>query len=86
MKKIILLICIISSHTLTAQNVGIGTTTPLTKLHVSNGASGATPFLISPLTVESNGHTYINLLSPAANETGILFGIPGILLPLPFVI
>ena len=34
MKKIILLICIISSHTLMAQNVGIGTTTPVQKLHV----------------------------------------------------
>ena len=60
MKKLILLIFIISSHTLMAQNVGIGTTTPLTKLHVSNGASGATPFAISPLTVESNGNTFIN--------------------------
>ena len=77
MKKLILLIFIISSHTLTAQNVGIGTTTPLTKLHVSNGASGATPFTFSPLVIESNGHTYINLLSPAANETAILFGQPG---------
>ena len=47
------------------------------KLHVYNGASGATPFAFSPLAVESNGHTYINLLSPAANETAILFGQPG---------
>ena len=60
-----------------AQNVGIGTATPLTKLHVYNGASGATPFAFSPLAVESNNHTYINILSPAANEGGILFGQPG---------
>jgi hypothetical protein len=60
-----------------AQNVGIGTTTPQTKLHVFNGASGATPFVFSPLAVESNGHTYINILSPAANEGAILFGQPG---------
>jgi hypothetical protein len=60
-----------------AQNVGIGTTTPQTKLHVANGSSGATPFAFSPLVVESNGHTYINLLSPAANETAILFGQAG---------
>jgi hypothetical protein len=60
-----------------AQNVGIGTTTPLSKLHVVNGASGATPVAFSPLVVESNTHTYINLLSPAANETAILFGQPG---------
>jgi len=60
-----------------AQNVGIGTSSPLTKLHVFGGASGATPFAFSPLVVESNGHTYINLLSPSANETAILFGQPG---------
>ena len=60
-----------------AQNVGVGISTPLTKLHIYNGASGATPFAFSPLAVESNGHTYINLLSPAVNETAILFGQPG---------
>ena len=55
------------------QNVGIGTNTPLTKLHIFSGPSGnTTPF--SPLIVESNGNTYINLLSPDANETSILFG------------
>src|SRR6185436_5197889 len=56
-----------------AQNTGIGTTNPRAKLHVFAGASGnTTPF--SPLVVESNSHTYINLLSPDANETSILFG------------
>src|SRR5687768_17039291 len=54
-------------------NVGIGTNTPLARLHVYNGASGnTTPF--SPLVVESNNHTYINLLSPNTYETSILFG------------
>jgi len=57
----------------TAQNVGIGITTPRAKLHVFGGASGNnSPF--SPLVVESNSNTYINLLSPDANETSILFG------------
>jgi hypothetical protein len=52
---------------------GIGTTTPLTNLHVFGGASGNTsPF--SQMAVEGSGNTYINLLSPNANETGILFG------------
>jgi hypothetical protein len=54
-------------------NVGIGTANPLTRLHIQNGSSGnSSPF--SPLTVESNTNTYINLLSPNANETSILFG------------
>jgi len=56
-----------------AQNIGIGTTTPLSKLHIFNCASGSTmPY--SPLVVESNTHTYINLLSPIGYETSILFG------------
>jgi hypothetical protein len=54
-------------------NVGIGTTAPLTKLHIFTGASGnTTPF--SPLVVEGNTQTYINLLSPDINETAVLFG------------
>ena len=54
-------------------NLGIGTTNPLTRLHVFNGASGnVTPF--TPLVVESNSATYINLLSPDAQESGLLFG------------
>ncbi|MEO7306757.1 MAG: hypothetical protein ABIR78_08970 [Ferruginibacter sp.] len=65
------------SQNSTAQNVGIGLITPLTKLHVQNGVSGAAPYSLASLTVESNDHTFINLLSPAAKETGILFGIPG---------
>ena len=58
-----------------SQNTGIGITTPRARLHVFNGASGnTTPF--SPFVVESNTNTYINLLSPEANETSILFGKP----------
>ena len=60
-----------------AQRVGIGTTTPATPLHIREGSSGATPFTFTRLTVESDNHTYINLLSPTNLETGILFGQPG---------
>ncbi len=76
-KTFLPIIFLFSFCSLYAQYVGINTTTPQTTLHVYNGASGATPFAFSPLAVESNGHTYINLLSPAANETAILFGQPG---------
>ncbi|MEO6541146.1 MAG: hypothetical protein ABIN74_09160, partial [Ferruginibacter sp.] len=76
MKKLMLATLIFSSQTLLAQNVGIGLTTPQSKLHIQNGVSGATPYSLAPLTVESNDHTFINLLSPATKETGVLFGIP----------
>ena len=77
MKKWIFLAGIMAVQNTQAQNIGVGTNTPLAKLHVYTGASGATPFVFSPLAVESNGHTYINILSPAANETAVLFGKPG---------
>ena len=63
-------ILIANSH---AQNVGVGITTPRAKLHVFNGASGnLSPY--SPLVVEGNLNTYINVLSPDGSENGILFG------------
>ena len=72
-KKIILLHLLAVAFFANAQYVGIGTATPLAKLHISSGASGnITPF--SPLVVEGNNNTYINLLSPNANETAVLFG------------
>jgi hypothetical protein len=47
-------------------------------MHLFNGLSGATPFasVFTPLVVENNSHTYINLISPEVAETGILFGKP----------
>jgi len=69
----IILAAVLLFNTSHAQNTGIGTTTPLARLHIFAGASGnTTPF--SPLVVESNSNTYINLLSPENNETSILFG------------
>ena len=69
----IIIAAVLLFNTSHAQNTGIGTTTPLAKLHIFGGASGnTTPY--SPLVVESNSNTYINLLSPESNETSILFG------------
>ena len=73
MKKIFLLSFLLVTFILNAQNIGVGITTPLVKLHVQQGASGnINPF--GPLVVEGNSNTYINLLSPDANETSVLFG------------
>src|SRR5262249_51889178 len=58
-------------------SVGIGTTAPDNTLHVQKASAGAVignPN--APLIVENGGNTYINILSPDANESGILFGKP----------
>lgn len=58
-------------------NVGIGTTSPDNKLHVMKGSAGAvTGHANAPLVVENSATAYINLLTPDANERGILFGSP----------
>ncbi|MEO6541237.1 MAG: hypothetical protein ABIN74_09615, partial [Ferruginibacter sp.] len=77
MKKSFFFLAIFTTQSLIAQNVGIGITTPSANLHIRNGVSGATVFPSSQLAVESNVNTYVNLLSPAVNETAILFGQPG---------
>jgi len=55
--------------------VGIGTTLPDGNLHVLRGSAGAiTANANAPLVVENSTSNYINLLTPSANERGILFG------------
>jgi|GEM_PF-3371283 len=57
-----------------AGNVGIGTTIPGAKLHVSVGSSGGSSFAGSTLVVESGGNNYIQMLSGTTAGAGMLFG------------
>ena len=45
-------------------NVGIGTSSPSTRLHISNGNSGGLTHDFADLTIEDDDNTMINLLSP----------------------
>ena len=61
-------------------NVGIGISSPSNKVHITMNSSGATPFTVfTPLVVENNDHTYINLLSPEISESGIYLENPAML-------
>ena len=72
-----LLYSLLFSYDLKAQNVGIGTVTPQNTLHVFKGSAGSvTGFSTAPLIVENSANSYINILAPDANATGILFGKP----------
>jgi hypothetical protein len=55
-------------------DIGIGTTAPQKRLHVSTGTSGGSPNTNALAVIESNGNAAINLLTPNANESGIYFG------------
>lgn len=58
-------------------NIGIGTKSPESRLHIVKGSAGIiTGYPDAPLIVENSNHSYINILAPDANETGILFGKP----------
>jgi hypothetical protein len=66
--------CYISSGI--AQNVGIGTTAPQSKLHVVDGPFGYSGGYSPGFILEGNGNRYMNLITPSANESGLLFGNP----------
>ena|SRR3990167_4402454 len=57
----------------TNSRVGISLSTPLSKFHVQDSAvsSGAVPDSVDLVTIERNGSHYINLLTPATNESGL---------------
>ncbi|MGK0315185.1 MAG: hypothetical protein ACI86M_001413, partial [Saprospiraceae bacterium] len=55
--------------------VGIGNSTPDSKLHVQAGVAGnVTAHPNSLVTLENNNSAYINFLTPELAESGILFG------------
>jgi hypothetical protein len=54
-------------------NIGIGTSTPTSILHIRQGSAGGNiPF--GPLSVESSSNAYIGLLTPDTQESGVIFG------------
>ena len=56
--------------------LGVGTTNPITQLHVRDGNSGANPPTTSMATFEDNGDVYITLSAPDAEISGIRFNHP----------
>lgn len=57
-------------------NIGIGTSFPKARLHVSNGSSGISGTPANELILENNSNNYIQMMNPQANEAGLLFGLP----------
>ncbi|TAK37439.1 MAG: hypothetical protein EPO30_10755 [Lysobacteraceae bacterium] len=57
--------------------VGIGTASPDNTLHVhKNSAGSVTASANAPIVVENNTSCFLHILSPSANEQGVLFGDP----------
>jgi len=60
-----------------AGGVGIGVNAPLAAFHLRDGSSGTTSIGSSRVAVfERSGSAFINVLTPTASESGVLFGNP----------
>lgn len=57
-------------------DIGIGTTVPAVRLHVREGSSGVTPSTSASAAFERSTTNYVQILSPDANERGLVFGSP----------
>jgi hypothetical protein len=60
----------------TDTNVGIGTTAPARRLHVSNGVSGAVSISTSEVVIEDDAAAFQHFITPDDVESGVLFGDP----------
>ncbi len=56
--------------------IGIGTSLPARSLHVVNGSAGVTSNANAAIVAERDASTFINILSPDAFQSGVLFGNP----------
>jgi hypothetical protein len=74
MKALFLLVFVFFSTALLAQNVGIGTTTPQSRLHVRTFSSGGTFHPNATTTFESNTTNFIQLSNSSTSTGGILSG------------
>jgi hypothetical protein len=58
-------------------NIGIGTTSPDSILHVHNSSAGSvTPIGGTVVTIENSTTNYLSMLAPNGNYSGIVFGSP----------
>ena len=57
------------------KRVGIGITTPHAKMHIMQSDAAGASNGNAVLTIEKSGTGYLQLLTPDANENGILFGL-----------
>ena len=60
----------------TNNNVGIGTTSPVKRLHVKNGTSGATNYGVPGIAIENDTNVSLQFLGGAAHQLGITFSDP----------
>lgn len=76
MKKISLIVFVIfiTAIAFSQNNVGIGTSTPNSLLHIRSGSTGVLPYNLANLTIEGITHTYLQILTPSNKEGGIMFG------------
>ncbi|MGD9690009.1 MAG: hypothetical protein AB7K52_10190 [Phycisphaerales bacterium] len=60
-------------------NVGIANNSPQSRLHVLDGGAGSvTPHANAVAAFERSTNAYVSLLTPSANESGLLFGHPSL--------